>query len=59
MTATNGRKLKKIDFNEETGEILKATSTLEIDEDKLREEESLDGYYVIVTNEMMKLMTGL
>ncbi len=44
--------IKKIDFDSKTGEILKATSTLEIDEQKLREEEALDGYYVIVTSEM-------
>ncbi|MDD4570809.1 MAG: IS1634 family transposase [Tepidanaerobacteraceae bacterium] len=44
--------IKKIDFDADTGEILKATSTLEIDEEKLREEEALDGYYVIVTSEM-------
>lgn len=46
--------IKKIDFDSETGEILKATSTLEIDEQKLREEEALDGYYVIVTSEMQE-----
>lgn len=44
--------IKKINFDEETGEILAASSTLEIDYDKLREEEALDGYYVIVTSEM-------
>jgi transposase len=44
--------IKKIDFDKETGEILKATSSLEINEEKLREEEALDGYYVIVTSEM-------
>lgn len=44
--------IKKVDFDKETGEILTASSTLEIDYDKLREEEALDGYYVIVTSEM-------
>lgn len=44
--------VKKVDFDKETGEILKASSILEIDEKKLREEEALDGYYVIVTSEM-------
>lgn len=44
--------IKKLDFDPETGEILKTTSTLEIDEARIREEEALDGYYVIVTSEM-------
>jgi len=44
--------VKKVDFDKETGEILKASSILEIDEEKLREEAALDGYYVIVTSEM-------
>lgn len=44
--------VKKVDFDKETGEILKASSILEIDEKKLKEEEALDGYYVIVTSEM-------
>lgn len=44
--------VKKVDYDKETGEILKASSILEIDEEKLREEEALDGYYVIVTSEM-------
>ena len=44
--------VKKVDFDKETGEILKASSILEIDEEKLREEKALDGYYVIVTSEM-------
>ena len=44
--------IKKVDFDKETGEILTSSSTLEIDYDKLREEEALDGYYVIVTSEM-------
>lgn len=44
--------VKKVDFDKETGEILKASSILEIDEKKLKEEEALDGYYVIITSEM-------
>lgn len=44
--------VKKVDFDTETGEILKASSILEIDEKKLKEEEALDGYYVIITSEM-------
>lgn len=43
--------VKKVEFDKETGEILKASSILEIDEEKLREEESLDGYYVLLTSE--------
>lgn len=44
--------VKKIDFDKETGEILTASSNLEIDEELIRQEEALDGYYVIVTSEM-------
>lgn len=44
--------VKKIEFDKETGEILKASSILEIDEEKLKEEEALDGYYCLVTSEM-------
>lgn len=43
--------VKNINFDEETGEILSSTQLLELDVDKLREEEALDGYYVIVTSE--------
>lgn len=43
--------VKNINFNEETGEVLNPTQNLELDMDKLREEEALDGYYVIVTSE--------
>lgn len=43
--------VKKVEFDKETGEILKARSILEIDEEKLREEEALDGYYVLITSE--------
>lgn len=46
--------VKKIDYDNETGEILTASSTLELDEEKLREEEALDGYYVLLTSEMDK-----
>jgi hypothetical protein len=41
VTATNGRKIKKIDFDPETGEILKSTSTLEIDEENLKRHHTL------------------
>lgn len=43
--------VKNIDFDKETGEILTVGKTLGLDTDKLREEEALDGYYVIVTSE--------
>ena len=44
--------IKKIAFDKETGEILKASSVLDINEDLVREEEMLDGYYVLLTSEM-------
>ena len=43
--------VKNIDFDKETGEILKPTKALELDLKKLKEDEALDGYYVIVTSE--------
>ena len=43
--------IKNIDFDKETGEILKTSKTLELDLEKLQAEEALDGYYVIVTSE--------
>lgn len=43
--------IKNIDFDKETGEILSTTKTLELDLEKLKKEEALDGYYVIVTSE--------
>ena len=44
--------VKKVDYDKNTGEILTASSILEIDEAKLREEEALDGYYVLLTSEL-------
>lgn len=44
--------IKKLDFDKETGEILTASSILRIDEEKIREEEALDGYYMLLTSEM-------
>ena len=44
--------VKKIDYDKETGEILAASSILDIDEEKIREEEALDGYYMLLTSEM-------
>jgi hypothetical protein len=42
--------IKHIEFDEETGEIIKAKSLLAFDEEKLAEDEKYDGYYVIVTS---------
>lgn len=44
--------VKKIEFDKETGEILTASSILEIDEERIREEEAFDGYYMLLTSEM-------
>ncbi|MDD4503625.1 MAG: IS1634 family transposase [Clostridiaceae bacterium] len=44
--------IKNIDFDKSTGEILYTGKILQIDEKKLKDEEALDGYYVIVTSEM-------
>ena len=54
MTTSYGaaKYVKKIDYDKETGEILSASSVLDIDEDKIREEESLDGYHMLLTSEM-------
>ncbi len=44
--------VKNIAFNAKTGEILEdAKKSLLFDEEKLRQEEELDGYYAIVTSE--------
>ncbi len=43
--------IKNIEYDKETGEILKTSKKLDMDWDKLREEEALDGYYAIVTSE--------
>ena len=44
--------VKKVDYDKDTGEILTASSILDIDEDLIREEEALDGYYMLLTSEM-------
>lgn len=44
--------VKKIDFDKATGEILTASSVLDLNEKLIREEEALDGYYLLVTSEM-------
>ena len=44
--------VKKVEYDKETGEILTASSILDINEDLIREEEALDGYYMLLTIEM-------
>lgn len=44
--------VKKMEYDKETGEILTASSILDINEDLIREEEALDGYYMLLTSEM-------
>ena len=44
----------KVDYDKDTGEILTASSILELNEERLREEEALDGYYILLTSEMDK-----
>ena len=44
--------VKKIDYDKETGEILTSSSILNLDEETIREEKALDGYYMLLTNEM-------
>lgn len=42
--------IKHIEYDESTGEIIKAKSIIEFDTDKQAEEEKYDGYYVLVTS---------
>lgn len=44
--------VKNLAFNSKTGEILEESKHLLLDEEKLRKEEELDGYYAIITSEM-------
>lgn len=46
--------VKHLVFDKNTGEIIEAKSKLSLDEDKIAQEEKLDGYYVIVSSEMNK-----
>jgi len=46
--------IRQINFDKNTGEIVKAKSILTFNEDLLAEEEKYDGYYVIVTNHHLK-----
>lgn len=43
--------VKNIDFDKKTGEILETSKALTLDLEKLKDEEALDGYYVIITSE--------
>ena len=44
--------VKKVEYDKQTGEIITASSILDINEDLIREEEVLDGYYMLLTSEM-------
>jgi len=44
--------IKNLKFDKKTGEVLNTGTALLLDLDKIREEEALDGYYMIVTSEM-------
>lgn len=46
--------VKHLVFDKNTGEIIQAKSQLSLDEDKIAEEEKLDGYYLIVSSEYKK-----
>lgn len=43
--------IKQVVYDKDTGEILTADSILEFDNEKLKAEEELDGYYILVTSE--------
>lgn len=43
--------VKNLTFDSKTGEILEDANHLLLDEEKLRKEEELDGYYAIITSE--------
>ena len=46
--------VKHLVFDKNTGEIIEAKSQLSLDEEKIAEEEKLDGYYMIVSSEFEK-----
>ena len=46
--------VKHLVFDKNTGEIIEAKSQLSLDENKIVEEEKLDGYYMIVSSEFEK-----
>lgn len=43
--------IKNISFDKETGEVITTGKVLALDMDKIKEEEALDGYYVLATSE--------
>lgn len=43
--------IKNITFDKKTGEILTPQKQLQLDEQKIKEQEALDGYYVLITSE--------
>jgi transposase len=43
--------IKNLDFDKDSGEIIDTGKALMLDLDKIKEQESLDGYYLIVTSE--------
>ena len=43
--------IKNISFDKNTGEIITPSSSLMLDEERIHEEEALDGYYVLLTSE--------
>ncbi|MCZ0704676.1 transposase, partial [Natronobacillus azotifigens] len=43
--------IKNITIDKETGEIITPQKELQFDDEKLKEEEALDGYYAIITSE--------
>ena len=44
--------IKNLKFDKKTGEVLETGTALLIDWDKVKEDEALDGYYMIITSEM-------
>ena len=44
--------IKNIKLNKDTGEIINTEDSLYLDEQKIAEEEKLDGYYAIITSEL-------
>jgi transposase len=43
--------IKDIAFDKQTGEILTPKKQLKLDEKKIKEQEALDGYYILITSE--------
>lgn len=43
--------IKNLQIDKETGEILSTTDILELDQERIKQEAALDGYYVLITSE--------